>query len=130
VITGKTTNNFAYAIQPLIHIMRERQFLICGKYYLPLYNGFPPKELFDTKLQIRKTLKSLSQYLIPNQSIIVRTGDANEGQVEDGLPSFLHCLVDRSKFQGYEACKVKGATSLKEKLLKLDDGQGKWMGLV
>ena len=66
VITGKTTNNYAYAIQPLIHIMKERQFLICGKYYLPLYKGFPPKELFDTKLQIRKTLKAMSDYLIPN----------------------------------------------------------------
>lgn len=72
----------------------------------------------------------MSQYLIPNQSIVVGTGDANEGQVEDGLPSFLHCLVDRSKFPSYEARKVKEAMSLKDKLLKLDDGQGKWMGLV
>jgi len=60
VIAGKTTENFAYAIQPLIHIMKERQFLICGKYLLPLYHGFPPKELFDTKLEIRKTLKAMA----------------------------------------------------------------------
>lgn len=66
VVTGKTTNNYAFAIQPLIHVMKERQFLICGRYYLPLYRGFPPKELFDAKLQIRNTLKAMSDYLIPS----------------------------------------------------------------
>jgi len=64
VVTGKTTKNFAYAVYPLIHLLDKRQFLICGKYYLPLYSGYPPKELFEQKTKIRNILKNQSKNLI------------------------------------------------------------------
>lgn len=60
----------------------------------------------------------------------MKIGDADDTSTFEGLPSFLHCLVDRRKFGAYEAHKHGVVSSLKQKLLDIDEGQGKWMGVV
>lgn len=43
--TGEHIQNYAYAVQPIIHVLDKRQFLICGQYQLPLFKNYPPNEL-------------------------------------------------------------------------------------
>jgi len=43
--TGETIENYAFAVQPIIHVLGTRQFLVCGQYCLPVYKGVAPIEL-------------------------------------------------------------------------------------
>lgn len=45
--TKQKVDNYAFGVQPLIHILSKRQFLICGLYNVPLYTGAAPPQLLQ-----------------------------------------------------------------------------------
>lgn len=81
--TKQKIDNYAFAIQPLIHILSKRQFLICGFYNVPLYAGNVPSELIQSlQTKPRQAILSMmkSKQLKPLQhcQLVTRVGDLDK----------------------------------------------------
>ena len=46
--TGGMTD-YGFAVQPLIHMLKNRQYLIGGRYQIPVYRGSLPQELLEAR---------------------------------------------------------------------------------
>ena len=52
--TGKMSD-YGFAIQPLVHCLKSRDYLIGGRYQMPVYRGSLPKEMLKAKKMTNPT---------------------------------------------------------------------------
>ena len=46
-----TVSDYGFAMQPLIHKLKDRNFLIAGRYQMPVYRGSVPQDLLTKSLK-------------------------------------------------------------------------------
>ena len=81
--TNELVENYAFALQPLIHVLGKRQFLICGQYCLPIFRGVVPLELerginVKPRAHFLKMIKAGQINPLSRLQLVVRVGDLSE----------------------------------------------------
>ena len=125
--TGKVSD-YGFAVQPLLHNLKGRNYLIGGRYQVPVYKGSVPKEMRLHKLQnlkqaeqprtiFKKFVESGKVHQHDTMQIVSQIRDLNppdpeeEAKAFQAVPSMLHHL-DKTElekfsledfFQGYDA---------------------------
>lgn len=84
-LTTGTLSDYGFTMQPLIHRLKDRDYLITGRYQMPVYKGSVPQELLNRALQV-----SGRQEALKPRNILKYMAQA--GQVE--LLSTLQVVTD------------------------------------
>ena len=111
-------SDYGFAVQPLIHTLKQRSYVIGGRYQMPVYKGSVPEQLLRgvnqapgtaNKERPRTIFKSLvdSGQVEPldKMQIVTQIADLNPEEDEvvekqESVPSMLH-HVDKTKLEHY-----------------------------
>lgn len=109
--------DFGFALQPLIHTLKKQQYLISGRYQIPVYAGKVPQEILSVARKARVSEPEKPRHIfkrmihegqvkqIGKVQVVSQIEDLNPPEDEinvkfDALPSMLH-HIDKSQLERF-----------------------------